>query len=461
MLIRALQVGVIALAGALTLPSAPDNVSGDPKGKKPPEVHLDEREMTPERIVPERKAKDDGDAVDWSVSQMKSEAAWARGYTGKGVVVAVLDTGIDKDHKDLADALIDARDFTGSRTGTTDVVGHGTHCAGSIAARKNGWGLQGVAYESKLLVGKVLGDSGSGGVDGIAAGIEWAVANGAKVISMSLGGGGSDPYIPEALKKAEAAGVLVIVAAGNDGNGRPVNFPAAYPFCVAVSAVDKDKRLANFSCTGSKIEVCGPGVGVRSTYPGNRFADMSGTSMATPNVAGAATVWTQWADEAKVPQKDRPAKFREWLKLDAEDLGSKGRDSSFGYGLPDLSKLPKGDVQPPPVTPPVPTPGDEVKLGWDDLTDAAKKRLIEAGYADFDLRLKRKAKAAAPKITVEEAEKRVLEKGETLIVAVGVPLDLAKYPGGFELDAKAEDLSLAPGVYKLGPKLLIGIEKLE
>lgn len=455
MLVRLLQLGVVALTVSLTLPKAPDNVSGDPTGKKPPEVSLGDREMTPERVIPERKAKDDGDAVDWSVAILHAEDAWKRGYTGKGVTVAVLDTGIDVNHKDLKDAIDEAYDFSGSPVGADDRVGHGTHCAGSIGARKNTWGQMGVAYECRILAYKVLGDGGSGGVDDIAAGIKRAVEKGAKVISMSLGGPGSDPYIPPALKLAEDAGVIVVVAAGNDNIGSPVNYPAAYPFCIAISASDRDKKIASFSCTGPKIEATGPGVGVRSTYPGNRFADMSGTSMATPNIAGVAAVWSQWADEAKVPMKDRPARFRAWLKDTAEDLGSTGRDSYYGYGLPDLSKLPaKGD----PVPPPPPPGGDEVKLGWNDLTPEARKKLEEAGYTDFNLGLKRQATKKAPKISVEEIEKRVLEGGQTLVIAVAVPLDLKKYPDGFEVDGA---ISLEPGVYRVGPKKLIGVEKLE
>jgi subtilisin len=457
MLIRLLQLAVIGGGFAVALPTAPDNVSRDPSGKAPPEVMLDEREMTPERVVPEHKVRAGEDVVDWSVSILKSEAAWSRGYTGKGVTVAVLDTGIDKNHKDFEGAIDDTFDFSGSPVGSDDRVGHGTHCAGSIGARKNQWGQQGVAYECRLLAYKVLGDGGSGGTDDIAAGIKRAVEKGAKVISMSLGGGGTDPYIPVALKLAEDAGVIVVAAAGNDNVGSPVNYPAAYPFCIAISASDKQKKIASFSCTGAKIEATGPGVGVRSTYPGNRFADMSGTSMATPNLAGVAAVWTQWADEAKVPQKERPAKFRDWLKTTAEDLGNPGRDSYYGYGLPDLSKLPKGGDVPQPPAPGV----DEVKLGWGDLTPEAQKKLRDAGYEDFGLSLKRKAAKVAPKIGAEELEKLVLDEKKSLVVAIGVKLDLAKWPDGYELIETADEVGVPPGVYKVGPVTRIGLEKLD
>lgn len=135
MLIRLLQLAVVGAAVALPV-TVPGNISTDPKGEKPPEVHLDELEMRPTEVIPEHKANQTGDTVDWSVTVLNAEKAWGRGLTGKGVTFCVLDTGIDADHRDVKDNLIEAKDFTGSRTGTVDVVGHGTHCWGSIAATK-------------------------------------------------------------------------------------------------------------------------------------------------------------------------------------------------------------------------------------------------------------------------------------------------------------------------------------
>jgi subtilisin len=165
----AVAAAVPALPPSIRTPP-PANVSTDPSGEKPPEVRLDELEMTPLEIVSEHKASQTSDAVDWSVSQVGAPAAWANGYTGKNVIVAVLDTGCDADHRDLKEQFVATRDFTRSRTGTADVVGHGTHCAGSILDPANGWGLKGVAYDAKLAVAKVLGDGGRQGGRGALSG---------------------------------------------------------------------------------------------------------------------------------------------------------------------------------------------------------------------------------------------------------------------------------------------------
>lgn len=464
MLYRVLAAAVL-IAVAAAVPAVPPsirtpppaNVSGDPTGDKPAEVRLDEFEMKPLEIVSEHRASQTTDAVDWSVDQVGAAAAWQNGYTGKGVLIAVLDTGCDLDHRDLKDRIEDSRDFTNSRTGVADVVGHGTHCAGSIAAAANGWGLKGVAFESKLLIGKVLGDNGGGTVDRIAEGIAWAVEKKAKVISMSLGGPGTDRFIPAALKLAEDAGVIVIAANGNDSGG-PVSYPAAYETAVAISAIDRTKKLASFSNVGTKTEAAGPGVAVRSTYPGNRFADLSGTSMATPNVAGVVALWSQWADEQNLPMKGRPKLFREWLSKSCEDLGAKGRDTQFGWGLPKAGELKKTTNPPQPPTPTPPTPS--VSFDESDLNEKGLKKLRDQGFERFKLELMKSKVADAPKplpVLTESELSAKLKAGEGVVIVLGEKTiaDLAKYPKAFrvpDLDGKFDD-----GVYlaKAGQKFVL------
>ena len=303
-------------------------------------------------------------AQDWGTVKLKCPDAW-KTATGKGVKVFVLDTGVDANHPDLKDN-IDVKllkDFSGSRFGAIDRQGHGTHCSGTIAE---------VAPDCVIGHAKVLGDNGSGGVDNIAAGINWAVANGADVISMSLGGPGADSYIPPALDRALAAGVLVIVAAGNEGpNENTVGYPGAYPQSLAVAAVDENLTVARFSSRGRNVFVAAPGVNVRSTYPGGQYATMSGTSMATPHVAGLAALWVE-ANRDKLPKANRPDRFRKELVAACRDHGAGGWDTAYGNGFPDAVKL-VGEkaVQPPPPPPPPALDLEEElaellrKRGWD------------------------------------------------------------------------------------------------
>lgn len=429
----------VGLLTAQFTPSKPGNISPLPRADNIPSIGLPPGELTPDTIVHARMMAAD-DTVDWSVSITNAPAAWSKGLTGKGVKVAVLDTGISATHLDLKSAIKASKDFTNSVSGTDDRVGHGTHCAGSIGARKNGWGIVGQAYECDLLIAKVLGDQGSGSVDGIARGIDWAVEQGADVISMSLGGGGREEWIPPALARAKAKGVLVIVAAGND-NGSPVSFPGAYPESFAISAIAPNKSIAGFSNVGPEIRATGPGVGVRSCYPGagdGLFADLSGTSMATPNVAGVAALWCQ-AD--KGPKLTRPARFEQWLKDTASDLGAKGRDEKFGYGLPDAGKIVVGG-EPLPQPPVPPVPGKtRVKLSWTDLTDGAKKRLTDAGVSDWTNEVEVIAgKATAAVLTLTQVS--ALAELGPVVVYHKVP---AGTDGGFVLlDGPAD---LPPGTY--------------
>ncbi len=324
-----------------------------------------------------------GERYDWSVVAVGADKAHKKGVTGKGVVVAGLDTGVQKTHPDLT-PIDKVQDQTASASGADDRVGHGTHISGTISSRINAIGFVGVAPECTYRHYKVLGDTGSGGVDDIAAGVLAAVADGADVISMSLGGGGADSYIPPAFQKGHDAGVLIFVAAGNDGNANGVSYPGRYPTCFAVAAVDSNLQRAGFSNGGPEVALCCPGVNVRSTYPGNQYAYMSGTSMATPVAAGVGALWIH--ANPQVAKKDRPAAFKKWLEATAKDLGAAGRDNLYGIGFPDCTTLALGTPVTPPVTPVTP-PAGQVTLAYSDLTAAAQARLLLAGYKDFGLTL--------------------------------------------------------------------------
>lgn len=325
-----------------------------------------EREVV--NVIRELHAKGD---VTWNNTILNVPEAWKK-TKGKDIVIAILDTGVDANHPDLKGRIIKEKNFTRSPS-FNDRQGHGTHCAGIAAASGD---LTGVAPEAKILNGKVLDDGGSGGTDGIAAGIDWAVAEGADVISMSLGGASPDPHMPAAIKRATDAGVIVIVAAGNEGPGPNTDgYPARYEGVISVAACDKNKAIANFSSRGKSVWITAPGVNVRSTYPGGQYATMSGTSMACPGAAGVAALWC--AGNVNVAKKDRPSAVKNWFKA----VGSVAvRTDASGYGIPDAGKINDGGgpVVPPPVTP---TPGINFTVAFTDLS-ATKQAELRAGGID-------------------------------------------------------------------------------
>lgn len=251
-------------------------------------------------------------SLDHSVPQIGAPAAWQAGHTGAGTEVAILDTGIDAGHPDLADAIESAADFTGGETGTDDRIGHGTHVASIItgSGADSGGRYRGVAPDTRLLVGKVLDDDGFGLESWIIAGMEWAVAQGADVVNLSLGSGmpgdGTDPQEQAIDRLSAEHGTLFVVAAGNEGPEGPVSSPAAADAALAVGAVDRDDRLADFSSRGPrwndgaiKPDLTAPGVGIVAARAANgvigepvddHYVRLSGTSMAAPHVAGAAAL---------------------------------------------------------------------------------------------------------------------------------------------------------------------------
>jgi subtilisin family serine protease len=250
--------------------------------------------------------------LDRSVAQVHAPEAWAADFDGAGATVAILDTGADADHPDLQGRIIVGKDFTESPNGWNDMHGHGTHVASTVGGSgQASEGLKkGVAPHADLLVGKVLGDSGGGATSGIVAGMEWAVAQGADVISMSLGSTEQtttcdDPMALAVESLSASSDSLFVIAAGNNGPANnTVNSPGCTPAALTVGAVDRDDSTAVFSSRGPvngthvlKPEITAPGVGISAAAAGGRgvyaYRSMSGTSMATPHVAGAAAIVKQ------------------------------------------------------------------------------------------------------------------------------------------------------------------------
>ncbi|MGW2557715.1 S8 family peptidase [Streptomyces sp. NPDC001514] len=245
-----------------------------------------------------------------STAQVGADLAWAAGYDGKGTRVAVLDTGADAEHPDLKGRIAASKNFTDSST-TDDRQGHGTHTISTVggSGAASGGKKKGVAPGTELLNGKVLSDWGSGATSWIIAGMQWAVDNKADVVSMSLGNPAptdcTDPMSTAAEQLAQSSDTLFVIAAGNSGRRlNSVSSPGCAPSVLTVGAVDRDDSTAYFSSPGPvrvthtlKPEIAAPGVGISAAAAGGRgvyaYRSMSGTSMATPHVAGAAAVVKQ------------------------------------------------------------------------------------------------------------------------------------------------------------------------
>ncbi|MED1540119.1 S8 family peptidase [Bacillus inaquosorum] len=260
----------------------------------------------------------------WNLEPIQVEQAWKAGLTGKDVKIAVIDSGISP-HDDLSIAGgFSAVSYTSSYK---DDNGHGTHVAGIIGAKHNGYGIDGIAPEAQIYAVKALDQNGSGDLQGLLQGIDWSIANGMDIVNMSLGTTSDSQILHDAMDKAYEQGVLLVAASGNDGNGKPVNYPAAYSSVVAVSATNEKNQLASFSTTGDEVEFSAPGTNITSTYLNQFYATGSGTSQATPHAA---------AMFALLKQRD-PAETNVQLRADMQknivDLGTTGRDQQFGYGF--------------------------------------------------------------------------------------------------------------------------------
>lgn len=266
----------------------------------------------------------------WAFNTWKVDLLRKHGK-GKGIKVAVLDTGIDENHPLFQGLKITAQDFTKSRYGYADKNGHGTHCAGTVCGKDP---MIGVANElDELIVGKVLGDSGSGSDSGIAKGIDWAVEAGADILSMSLGSSGPSPTIEKACKRAVEKGKIVFAAAGNEAwNG--IGYPGKYKVCLSIAAINRNFEVADFSSRGERIDTSGPGVDILSAAPGGKLALMSGTSMATPFIAGLMAVVLGIRNTLDLPELDYEA-MRKQLEFASVDLGKAGKDTNYGPGYVD------------------------------------------------------------------------------------------------------------------------------
>ena len=280
----------------------------------------------------------------WALNQLDFEDVWDT-TNGGGLCVAVLDTGAETTHPDLAGNVAATWDATGQ--GVNDDHGHGTHVAGVIAATaNNGVGIAGAAPGVKLMIGKVLTNEGTGTDAWTASGIIWAVDNGASVINLSLGAtcpesnptGCASAAMQTAVDYAQSHDVVVVAAAGNNGdpNSPPSNpaynhwsWPAAFSWPIAVASTNAAMNRSSFSTQASYVDVAAPGSSIYSTYLDGGYAWSSGTSMATPHVTALVALL-----RAAHPSESA-SQITARVTSTATDLGSAGRDNGYGWGLID------------------------------------------------------------------------------------------------------------------------------
>lgn len=228
---------------------------------------------------------------------------WDKGFTGKDIVVAVIDTGCDTKHPSLEGRILGGKNFTTDDNSNPNIYedyqGHGTHVAGTVSSNKSTLGTIGVAPDSKLLILKALDRNGNGDINWIVNAINYAVEQNVDIISMSLGCPQDSSYLRDAVNKALKKNILVVCAVGNRGDRNAdtdeMDYPGCYDEVIVVGAVDSNKNIASFSNSNRFVDVVAPGVDVLSTYKEGKYAKLSGTSMATPHVSGALALLLQWS----------------------------------------------------------------------------------------------------------------------------------------------------------------------
>jgi type VII secretion-associated serine protease mycosin len=288
----------------------------------------------------------------WDMPMVDMEHAWDISQGKPSVVVATVDTGIDYQHPEFADKIVQGYNVLDESAPPQDDNGHGTHVAGIIAARtNNNQGIAGISWNSKIMPVKGIGADGSGSSLDIAKGIVWAADHGASVINMSIGNYHPSSALHEAIQYAYGKNVVLIAASGNDNTSQP-SYPAAYPEVLSVGAADSAGKRATFSNYGAYLDIVAPGVDIPSTYVGSQYAALSGTSMACPHVAGAAALIRS------VNPALSNSEVMNVLRNSADDYGSPGWDHYFGYGLMNVSHaLQMAEPKQKSATPPRMIPG--------------------------------------------------------------------------------------------------------
>lgn len=263
---------------------------------------------------------------------------WCR-TEGDGVVIGVIDSGCDIKHVDLFGNILSGRAFFNPDSPMSDENGHGTFVSGIICAKRNGHGVHGVAPKAKIRPYRSLNSQGGGTYDDVLNGIHQAIDDKVDIINFSIYMSHDNQILRDAIRRAYEANIPMICAAGNFGlnEHNDVIWPAAYKETISVGAIDKDLLKANFSNRGPNLDFVAPGVEIRSTFPGSEYRVSSGTSFAAPWVSGVIALMIakhrQFGGRTPVNTVED---IRDHLKKASIDLGEKGKDIKYGYGLIDV-----------------------------------------------------------------------------------------------------------------------------
>lgn len=277
--------------------------------------------------------------IDYGVKMVGAPLEWLE-TQGEGIKVGIIDTGIDLNHEDLQEKVEAYYNFTtGNSNDITDENGHGTHVAGIVSANKNNIGVVGVAPKCKLYVAKAFEKDGSAQTKNIINAIKWLYSKNVNVINMSFSTQEFVSEYSDLIKKCYYQGILCVCAAGNEGNGTDtIEYPARFPETLSVTAVDINKKIADFSSTGPRADISAPGEDILSTWPNSTYRTLSGTSMATPIITGAVAIL-----QAKAKNRFNRLLSCNELKLIldiyTDDPGEKGKDNAYGYGIFSFGRL--------------------------------------------------------------------------------------------------------------------------
>ncbi len=350
---KALNINSINVANSIAAEVTPDIITSLATRSDVFKIELDDVVYVEDSTVPDNrtvtppKSENNSSTIVWSIDKINATAVWKRGITGKGIIVAVLDSGVDPTHPDLAHLpnskdpkIIKWIDFVNGKSSPYDDRGHGTHVCGTISGIGTNGYQTGVAPGTKLIIAKTF-SYGFGNVSRVLLAFDWAVDNHARIISFSNGEAHSDAFTI-AINNVVAAGVIPVIAAGNKGPDFNTTIcPGDEINSLTVGATDSSDVIANFSSRGPvtlygkkyiKPDISAPGVYVISTMPGGGYAFKDGTSMSTPHVSGVIALMLEKNPSLK------PAQIKQILESTAVDLGQPGKDNVYGAGRIDAYK---------------------------------------------------------------------------------------------------------------------------